>query len=95
MSINENALNQYATGLRKKASAPDHNGEDLDPIAKRQTADAVGKLRENAAKYYAQGMKKVGSLEKSLEKTIGQNPLTSLLVAAGAGLVVGAFLNRR
>ncbi len=95
MSRNETALNSPSVDFLKKASALGHNGEDLDPISKVLPGDRTGKFQKSAAKYYAQGMKKVGNLEKDLEKTISANPLTSLLIAAGIGLVAGAFLNRR
>jgi ElaB/YqjD/DUF883 family membrane-anchored ribosome-binding protein len=95
MSTNENALNQHASEFLKKASALGHNVEDLGSITKELAGDAVGKVQENAAKYYDQGMKKARNLEKGLEKTIGEHPLASLLIAAGVGLVAGAYLNRR
>lgn len=94
-SNHENALNQHSADFRMKASALVHNVEDLGSITKDLAGDAVGKIQENAAKYYDQGMKKAGSLEKGLEQTISKNPLASLLIAAGVGLVAGAFFNRR
>jgi ElaB/YqjD/DUF883 family membrane-anchored ribosome-binding protein len=84
MSTNANALNQHVADFRKKASALGHDVEDLGSITK-----------ELAGDYYDQGMKKARTLEKSLEKTIGEHPLVSLLIAAGAGLVAGAYFNRR
>lgn len=95
MNTNENALNQHTTDFRKKASALGHNVEDLGSITRELAGDAVDKIQESAAKYYDRGMKKAGRFEKGLEKTISENPLASLLVAAGVGLVTGAFFNRR
>ncbi|MDO8462290.1 MAG: DUF883 C-terminal domain-containing protein [Deltaproteobacteria bacterium] len=95
MSTNENGLAQHTADFRKKASDLGHNVEDLGSMTKVLAGDAVDKLQKNAGKYYDQGMKKAGSLEKGLEKTISENPLVSLLVAAGVGMVAGAFFNRR
>ncbi len=95
MSTNENAMNEHAADFRKKAASLGHHVEDLGSITKELAGDVVGKFQENAAKYYDQGMKKAGSFEKGLEKKISENPLVSLLVAAGVGLVAGAFFNRR
>jgi ElaB/YqjD/DUF883 family membrane-anchored ribosome-binding protein len=95
MSTNANALNQHTADFQKKAVVLSHTLEDLGSITKDMAVDTVGKLQDNAAKYYDQGLKKAGKLEKSLEKTIGENPLASLLVAAGVGLVAGAYFNRR
>lgn len=95
MTTNGKDMDQHANDFRKTASALGHNVEDLGSISKELAGDAVGKVQDNVAKYYDQGMKKARGLEKSLEKTIGQHPLASLLIAAGVGLVAGAFFYRR
>ncbi len=84
MSTNENALNQHTADFRKKASALGHNVEDLGSITRELAGDAIDQFQ-----------KKAGGFEKSFEKTIRENPLVSLLAAAGVGLVAGAFFNRR
>ena len=95
MTTNGKDMDQHAADFRKTASALGHNVEDLGSITKELAGDAVGKVQDSAAKYYDQGMKKARSLEKGFEKTIGQHPLASLLIAAGIGLVAGAYFNRR
>lgn len=62
------------------ADGASHHDADFRKMA----GDVVGKLQEDAVRY-----------KKGLQKTINQNPMTSLLVAAGLGLVAGAFFNRR
>lgn len=94
MNTNENALNNDVADFRKKASTLGHNVEDLGSITKKLAGDAVGKLQGDAVMYYDQGVKKARSMEKALEKTIGENPLTALLVAAGVGLVAGVYFRR-
>lgn len=84
MSTNADSLNQHVADLRKKASVLGHDVQALGSITK-----------ELAGDYYDQGMKKARSLEKGLEKTIGEHPLIALLVAAGIGMVAGAYVNRR
>lgn len=95
MSTNENSMSHHAADFRKKASALGHDVEDLGSITKELASDAVGKFQENTARYYNEGIKQAGKFEKGLEKTISENPLTSLLIAAGVGLVAGAYFNRR
>ncbi|QQR80172.1 MAG: hypothetical protein IPJ69_12750 [Deltaproteobacteria bacterium] len=56
---------------------------------------AMDRLQENATKYYGQGMKGAEKMELKLEKAIGNNPIASLLIAAGIGVVAGAFWNRK
>lgn len=95
MSTNEHALHQHTAELRKTASALGHDVENLGSVARELAVDVVDKFQENSAKYYDQGMKKAVKLEKGLEKTISENPLTSLMVALGVGLVAGAIFSRR
>lgn len=95
MSTHDNALGHHAADLRKTASAIGRDVENFGSIAKEMAVDVVDKIQDDSAKYYDQGMKKAVKLEKGLEKTISENPLTSLLVAVGVGLVAGAFFNRR
>jgi ElaB/YqjD/DUF883 family membrane-anchored ribosome-binding protein len=52
-------------------------------------------LRETAADCVKQGRKKARSLERSVERRIEDRPLTSLLAAAGLGLLVGMICTRR
>jgi ElaB/YqjD/DUF883 family membrane-anchored ribosome-binding protein len=52
-------------------------------------------LRETAADCVKQGRKKARSLNRSMERRIEDRPLTSLLAAAGLGLLVGIFCARR
>lgn len=84
MITNTDGVNQHAADFRKKASALGHDVEDLGAITKELASDAVGKIQESAFKY-----------RRELKKTINNNPMASLLVAVGLGLVAGAFLNRR
>lgn len=95
MSAHDNALNHLTADLRKTASAVGRDVENFGSNAKDVAADVVGKIQKDSAMYYDQGMKKAIKLEKGLEKTVSENPLTSLLVAVGVGLVAGAFFNRR
>ncbi|MDO8528060.1 MAG: DUF883 C-terminal domain-containing protein [Deltaproteobacteria bacterium] len=95
MSNNDGTMNQHASDFRKKASTLGRDVEDLGSITKELAGAAVDKLQENAGEYYDQGMKKAKLFERGLEKKISSNPLMSLLIAAGVGLVAGALFNRR
>lgn len=95
MHTNENGLDRHAADFRKKASALGHDFGDLGSITKELAGDVAHKFQDNAAKVYDQGMKKASRFEKGLEKTISDNPLASLLVATGVGLVAGAYFSRR
>jgi ElaB/YqjD/DUF883 family membrane-anchored ribosome-binding protein len=73
-------------------------GQDVQDIieSKRQLAeDTYNKVKDSASDYYDQGMHKAARLEKNFEKKVRENPIKSLAIAAGAGLVLGAILGRR
>ncbi len=95
MAAADGVSNQHTTDFRKPASTIGHSMEELGTMTKEMASDAVGKFQENAAKYYDQGVKRAESFERGIEKKIGENPIVALCVAAGVGLVAGAYFNRR
>jgi ElaB/YqjD/DUF883 family membrane-anchored ribosome-binding protein len=52
-------------------------------------------MRDRASGYVKQGREKVGEWEDVLESYIQEKPLRSLLLAAGAGLLLGLLWRRR
>ncbi|MGD0770156.1 MAG: hypothetical protein ABSB42_18390 [Tepidisphaeraceae bacterium] len=52
-------------------------------------------MRDRASGYVKQGREKVEEWENGLESYIQDNPIRSLLLAAGAGLLVGLLWRRR
>ncbi len=52
-------------------------------------------LRNGAAQYLKQGRKRARSLEKSVERRIEQRPLSTLMAAAGVGVLIGVLAARR
>lgn len=91
----ESSFSKHAHEFREKAADIGHNVQELGKITKTMAGDAFGALGENASEYYEEGMKHAKNLEVSLEEKIKKNPLQSLLIAAGIGLVVGALWRRR
>jgi len=67
----------------------------LGKITKEMASKTMEELKENAGEYYRQGLEKAQGWEKSLEGTIKKNPLQSVLIAAGVGLVLGIFFKKR
>ena len=83
--------------LARRAGAWMHTDavQALGKITKNLAEDTMGLLGSNASDYYQQGLQKAQSLEKSIEKTIRENPLQSMAVAAGVGLLLGMLWRRR
>ena len=73
-------------------------GKDLQEMggtAVEALQDKFGELRNTASEYYEQGKDKFSEVEDSIEKFIKEQPLKSVLIAAGAGWLLGRFWMRR
>jgi len=73
------------------------------PKAPRGAADVAAnaaqakfeQVRENAAEYYEQGREKVHGAMCSVEQYVREQPIKSVLIGAGIGLLYGRFWMRR
>lgn len=88
-------FSKHTTQLREKAVALGHDVQELGKITRDIAQDTVGLLNENASGYYKEGVRRAQQLEHRMEDRIREHPLQSLLIAAGAGLILGALLRRR
>jgi ElaB/YqjD/DUF883 family membrane-anchored ribosome-binding protein len=57
--------------------------------------ERIGELGENASELYNQGRDKAHQVQRTLEQFILDQPLKSLLIAGGVGLLLGRFWMRR
>ncbi len=57
--------------------------------------EKLDNLRDHAADVVKHGREKAGEWEKGLETYIKTNPIRSLLMAGGAGLLIGLLWRRR
>lgn len=76
----------------------DHSSTSLQDLTKRTgllANEAAHMVQSNASEYYQQGLKKAENLSHNVEMRIQKNPIQSLLIVAGVGLVMGALWNRR
>jgi ElaB/YqjD/DUF883 family membrane-anchored ribosome-binding protein len=62
--------------------------------AKEAARQAYDQAKEQAAGYYSKGREKAKELQENSEHYIQEHPLKSVLIAAGAGLVLGMMLRR-
>jgi len=63
--------------------------QEMGGIAKDAAQETLGQLREQAAGYYQQGQDQVQSVVSAFEQSVRQQPLKSVLIAAGVGLLLG------
>jgi ElaB/YqjD/DUF883 family membrane-anchored ribosome-binding protein len=85
-----------ATGeqLRQKAGEVRESIGEMGGIAKEAAREKLGELRETATHAYQRGRERAGEAVKGVEHYIQEQPIKSLLMAAGLGLLVGFFLRR-
>lgn len=69
--------------------------EELGGMARDMAQEKVEQLRAGAAEYCEEGQDKIRQAERSFEQFVRQQPLKSILIAAGVGLVIGRFWMRR
>lgn len=62
--------------------------------AREAARQAVGQVKDQAASYYARGKETAKQWQDGSEQYIQENPIKSVLIAAGAGLVLGLLLRK-
>lgn len=75
--------------LGEQAKVVTKDLQQMGDIARDAAREKVEELRENASGYYQQGQEKVQGVVSSIEQSIVQQPLKSVLIAVGVGLVLG------
>ena len=92
--------------LRRQAKVVKEDLQGLGRTATKVAKDKLGNVKEKAAAYvdegkhkttefYEQGKKKASEVEDQVESYIREKPLKSVLIAAGAGVLLGFLLSRR
>ena len=81
--------------LREQAVVIGHDVQELGSIAKVAAQETIEDGRKLAQQTIADGRKRVQQVEKSFEDIIRDNPVRSVLIAAGVGLTVSLVLGRR
>ena len=102
MTSNQNmaATNRTRTGDSVDSLVEESNklvdeARDLGRRALSSAGHAVQGLREEGAAVLETGKKKAVQYKSRLDDAVAENPIKSLLIAAGIGAVLGAVLARR
>jgi ElaB/YqjD/DUF883 family membrane-anchored ribosome-binding protein len=69
--------------------------QELGGMAREMAQEKYEQVRDGAVDYAREGREKVRTVERSIEQYIREKPLKSVLIAAGAGLLLGRFWMRR
>lgn len=69
--------------------------KELGSLAREAASEKFDEARDRAGTYARDKKRRAGELEDELMDWIRERPLRSVLVAAGAGAILGMFLSRR
>ena len=81
--------------LREQASAVTKDIQELGAIASDAAHEKLAQMRAEASDFCDQGREKVRYAARSLEQYIAQRPLTSVLIAAGVGVLLACLWRPR
>jgi ElaB/YqjD/DUF883 family membrane-anchored ribosome-binding protein len=81
--------------LREKASEVGQNVRELGGQAREAAREQYDRLRGRAEEYYDRGRERAMEWEQGLEEYVQEQPIKSLLIAAGVGMLLGFFWRRR
>jgi len=81
-------LGEEVRGLGEHAREIGHH-------AKEAVREKMGDVRRGASELYSRGRDRANEAVKGLEHYVQEQPIKSLLIAVGAGLLLGAIIRRR
>src|SRR4051812_34829028 len=79
--------NQIGENLRNMGSQVRDQAQQV----RDQATQKYNELRDQAGEYYDQGMQRAKEWEGSLEDYVREQPVKSLLIAAGVGMLLGVL----
>jgi ElaB/YqjD/DUF883 family membrane-anchored ribosome-binding protein len=88
-------LQQAGEHIRGKASEVAHNISELGGRAARSAQEGLSQFRDSASQYMHMGREQVKAVGDSFQGQIQTRPISSILIAAGVGFLLGVFLMRR
>lgn len=91
----EDSVRSATDELRQRIADLERDLAALGPAAKDAAREKLHDVREGAAAYCHDGRAKVEGIERTIEKTIVEQPARSLFVALGVGFILGALWMRR
>lgn len=83
------------SAVREQAEAAKEQLHDLGEQARERAQEAFSRVRESAVEYSEQGREWLVDLARATENCVRDQPVRSLLVAAGIGCLLGAIFIRR
>jgi ElaB/YqjD/DUF883 family membrane-anchored ribosome-binding protein len=83
-----------AEQLRHKAADLKEDIVEVGKLSKEYAGEKLQDLGEKAARTYQRGRQRAGELQENVQHYVSEQPVKSLLIALGAGLLLGFFWRR-
>lgn len=80
--------------VRQHAGEAVQNVREMGSQVREAAREKLENLRDQASEYYDQGREKAQEWEQNLESYIQDQPVKSLLIAAGVGFLLGVIWKR-
>lgn len=77
--------------LYEQARGVTHDIQEMGGLASAAAQEQLGHMGDAASACYGQGRDKVRGVERSVEQYVREQPLTSVLIAAGVGAIAGSM----
>lgn len=89
-----NAAQDAASQIKEKVSEAASTVRDMGAQAYDAAQEKYENARDAAAEYYQAGREKAMEWESQIESYVREQPIKSLLMAAGVGIVLGMIWKR-
>jgi ElaB/YqjD/DUF883 family membrane-anchored ribosome-binding protein len=81
--------------ITEQASTIAKDFQEVGNTARRMASDSVETIRDSANQYLDEGRARVRELSETMQHRVQDQPMTSVLIAAGIGFVLGVLWVRR
>lgn len=95
MASNSQTKRDARDTIADRASTITKDFHEVGDAAKRIATDSVDALRETANQYLDEGRSRARHLGDNVQAKVQEQPVKSLLIAAGLGFLLGAIWIRR
>ena len=93
----ETAESQPSVGkkLKQQGAAVREDLRELGRLTKEASQEKLQQAKQTASEYLERGRDKAGQVEDTVVSYVREKPIKSVLLAAGAGALLGFLLSRR
>ena len=92
---NKEELTDFRSQFRERKRELGADIRKLGKMTREMAEDSLEKLQERTKENYQEALKGLSGFEKTIEDRIQKDPLQSILIAAGIGIVFGMLWKKK